>query len=284
MDVLFLRRSVFDIPSTHRVGAIVHDGARDMRLWPGPGSDRRLKSVYGAKLSAQLDREREQLGVELLGPGEVARVHPGELHCDFLAWIGTRDPEPGIKQSRAPNAVELREAVLNVLSFAAERSVSKLAFPDLGDGPSALEPDERLAVIVKACHEYEDKCFEAGRASVVETVLVCHEKASVINGVRRRVSSLAQAASASNEDVRLPVYKATKKRAAPRTKKPALDPERLGRARERAPGYDRTHFYVLHDWLRHKKFGVGQVQSVTPEGAIVVQFEDGFQKKLIHGR
>jgi len=42
--------------------------------------------------------------------------------------------------------------------------------------------------------------------------------------------------------------------------------------------------YAAGEWLSHKKFGLGRVERVTPEGAIEVLFEDGAQKKMVHGR
>jgi len=34
----------------------------------------------------------------------------------------------------------------------------------------------------------------------------------------------------------------------------------------------------------HKKFGVGRVDSLTPEGFIMVLFENGETKRLLHDR
>ena len=165
MDVLFLNSSVFDIPSSKRVGAIVHDGAADLRLWPGPSMDRELNDKYGPGLQKALDVELKQLGKESLEALEVVRVHPGRLHCDFLAWIVTRGVELGGSRDQAPAAEQLTAAVMAILQFASGRSVQRVAFPALGDGPGELSVEERLAIIVKTAHRYEEECFAAGRTA-----------------------------------------------------------------------------------------------------------------------
>src|SRR5690606_24022160 len=154
MDVLLLTSSVFDIPSSRRVGAIVHDGAADLRLWPGPGWDRELNEAYGGGLSRALDSERAAPGRDRLALCEVLRVHPGRLHCDFLAWVATREPEPGATRQPAPDAAMLERAVLSVLEFVAARSVERVALPALGAGPGELPVHERLALVVRAAHAY----------------------------------------------------------------------------------------------------------------------------------
>src|SRR5687768_741772 len=103
MDVSLLATSVYDLPSSRRVGAIVYDGTSDLRLWPGPGTDRLLLAAYGPTLQQALDAERAQVEGGLLPRGGMLRVHPGKLHCDMLVWIATRDPEPGTDRSPAPS-------------------------------------------------------------------------------------------------------------------------------------------------------------------------------------
>src|SRR5687768_17177169 len=110
MDVTLLATSVYDLPSSRRVGAIVYDGTVDLRLWPGPGTDRLLLAAYGPTLQPVLDAERAQLEGERLPKGGMIRVHPGKLHCDLLVWIGTRDPEPGTERSAAPSREAITEA------------------------------------------------------------------------------------------------------------------------------------------------------------------------------
>ena len=290
MDVLFLNSSVFDIPSSKRVGAIVHDGAADLRLWPGPSMDRELNEKYGPGLQKALDVELKQLGKESLEALDVVRVHPGRLHCDFLAWIVTRGVELGGARESAPAAEQLTAAVMSILKFAAERSVEKVAFPALGDGPGELPADERLAIIVKTAHRYEEECFAAGRPPVVEEVLVCESSARALAAAKRKVANLAKTAdvprSASADEA------PKKKRASStgsRSRKrapavPVLPPAEIEAMRSRAGAYDRTHAYIIGDWLIHPKFGVGRVEMVYPEKKIDLLFEGGGQKTLIHDR
>ncbi|MEM9194932.1 MAG: hypothetical protein AAGF12_37480 [Myxococcota bacterium] len=283
MDVLFLNSSVFDIPSSRRVGAIVHDGAADLRLWPGPGADRDLNEAHGGDLRKALDNERTQLGVEQLDLQTVARVHPGRLHCDFLAWIATRPPEPGTERAPAPSATDLEAAVLRALEFVAERSVERVAFPAIGGGPEEVDAAERLAVIVRTAHRYEDACFAAGKAPVVEEVIVCEPRSRILSDAKRRVQRLAKTAAPPKSEVKEKPKKRTVRKAR-KPKKPTLDENDVITMRAKAIPYDRTHTYAVGDWLTHKKFGLGRVEATTNEGAMEILFEDGAQKKLIHGR
>jgi O-acetyl-ADP-ribose deacetylase (regulator of RNase III) len=295
MDVTLLRGSVYELPSNSRVEAIVYDGACDLRLWRGPGVDRDLGSRYGNDLQSALDVERGKLGVETVGMGQVVRVHPGRLHCDFLLWVGTREPEPGTERNAAPGAELLRECVLHALTFVAERNVKKLGFSAMGSGPGELEKAERLEVIVRAAHEYEKSCFSNGKPPVVEQVLVCEPLGSVVNDVQRRVSVLAkqlvpkEAGSGSGSSTG-PVKtkaKAAKKKATRKPRKPvepALSPEEVEKARRAAAPFSIRNVYVLGDWLLHKKFGVGRVELVGGDPWIMVLFEDGTERKMVHAR
>ncbi len=144
-----------------------------MQMWPGPGPDSELREHYGDTLQRALDNELRQVDGRMLSIPSVIRVHPGRLHCNFLAWVASREAEPGTARSSAPTADIIREGVLQVLRFAAERNVERVAFPALGGGPNELDRAERLVLIVKAAHEYHEECFASGRAPVVEEVLVC---------------------------------------------------------------------------------------------------------------
>ncbi len=288
MDVLLLTSSVFDIPSSRRVGAIVHDGAADLRLWPGPGWDRELNEAYGPGLSRALDSERAALGRDSLRFGEVLRVHPGRLHCDFLAWVATREPEPGTARQPAPDAATLERAVTSVLEFVATRSVERVAFPALGAGPGELPVHERLALVVRAAHLYEDRCFAAGRAPVVEEILVCERSGAAVSLARREVRSLA--ATAAPEAARTDEPKPARRRAAGGraatrpSKGRALDADEVSRRRSGTDPYDRSRSYAPGDWFAHARFGLGRVETVTQEGHIEVLFEDGQKRKMVHGR
>lgn len=291
MDVTIVRSSVFELPSNQRVGAIVVDGACDLRLWPGPGADRDLDEVYGGGLQRALDTERGKLGVERVDLGSITRVHPGRLHCDFLAWAATRPPEPGTERSPAPAAERLREAVLSALEFVAARSVERVAFPALGAGPGEIDRAERLAIIVRAAHEYEERCFEHGRPPVVEEVLVCEPLPSVVRDVQQRVRRLAKATAPEPESRPKPPGPAagsgTSRKRATRAKKPpepSLSVAEISAARASAPKYSMRERYAVGDFILHPKFGVGRVEEALDVGAIVVVFEGGDRKKLVHGR
>ena len=291
MDVTLLSSSVFDIPSSRRVGAIVHDGARDMRLWRGPGWDREVAEHWGGGLQDALKAERDKLGRDL-ELGELVRVHPGRLHCDMLLWVATRDPEPGVERRPAPDAETLERVVHRALEFAASRSVERIAFPAIGEGPGELEPAERLAIVVRAAHDYEDRCFKAGRAPVVEEVLVCDPRPRAMSDARRSVARLASAASPEAAPTEATPARTTSRRrvasGGARTRRkptaPKLPPDEVTRARVRADPYDRSRTYGAGDWFVHPKFGVGRVETVTQEGHIEVLFEDGQQRKMLHAR
>jgi hypothetical protein len=70
-----------------------------------------------------------------------------------------------------------------------------------------------------------------------------------------------------------------RKRGAPR-----LKPEDIAAARARSPTYDRSHTYIEGNFFIHPVFGVGQVQVVKPERMVVVLFENGEERTMIHAR
>jgi O-acetyl-ADP-ribose deacetylase (regulator of RNase III) len=290
MDVTLLTSAVFDIPSSRRVGAIVHDGTTDLRLWPGPGWDRELGSQYGDGLQRALDAERAALPGKELPIGEVVRVHPGRLHCDMLVWAATRPPEPGTARNPAPDAELLERTVDAVLAFVATRDVERVAFPALGVGPGELPVHERLAIIVRASHAYADRCFAAGRAPVVEEVLVCERSATAVSQARQKVRNLAS--SAAPEPVRAAASSEPERRrrsaggsrAATRPKRGVLDRDEVAQQRATSDPYDRSRVYGVGQWMVHPKFGAGRVELVTQEGHIEVLFEDGQRRKMLHNR
>jgi O-acetyl-ADP-ribose deacetylase (regulator of RNase III) len=288
MDILLFQASVYELPSSRRVGVIVHDGSTDTRLWPGPGPDRELLHAYGPGLQEALDRERSKVGAEL-PIGGLLRLHPGRLHCDFLVWIATRPPERAGRQAPAPDRAMVEHAVCTALDYVAERGVVRIAFPALGAGPGAPEDAERMAIVARACHRWQEDRFERGRATVVEEVLICDPRLSVVTSARRRVSDLVKAAALPPRAVSSAPEPKPAERPSTATKdssgrKKRLDEVELARARAMAPPWDRTVRYKAGDWFVHGKFGVGRVHEVTPDGYILVLFEDGEVRKLIHGR
>jgi O-acetyl-ADP-ribose deacetylase (regulator of RNase III) len=278
---------------------IVHDGATDTRLWPGPGADRELLAAYGSDLQEVLDRERSKIGPQL-PIGSLIRLHPGRLHCDFLLWVATRGPEREGRQAPAPGREVLERAVRSVLDYVAERHVIRVAFPALGAGPGAIDDTERLAILVRACSAWHEERFASRRPSGVEEVLICDPRQSVVSAARRQVAALvkapapeARAAALTGSAERRPAEgRPTERRLAERTaggragaaRKPRLDEGEVARARATAKPWDRAIRYEPGDWFVHAKFGVGRVQEATHDGFILVLFEDGEVRKLVHAR
>lgn len=296
MDVNLISTSALGLPSSQRVDAIVHDGTTDLRIWPGPGPDRELLEHYGPELGAVLDRERERLEGGLLPVGGMLRLHRGKLHCDFLLWIATRAPEQAGIQAPAPNAQVLEAAVKDALAFVSERHVARVAFRTLGSGPSSMDEVERIALIARAANEYHDACFAAGKPTGVEEVLVCHPHASKIANARRilgrsvkvaEVSAPAQEAAGPKKrasTAKTGAKAAAKKGAPRRASRLKLTEDEVSRARAASGPYDRGQTYTVGDFFLHTKFGVGRVEELTPEGFILVLFEDGDTKRLLHSR
>lgn len=289
-----IQASAYELPTSRRVGVVAHDGATDTRLWPGPGADRELLSQYGNDLQSNLERELDKVPDEELPIGGLMRLHPGRLHCDFLVWIATRPPEDAGRQAQAPDRATIENAVRAVLDFVAERHVIRVAFPALGAGPGALEDAERLAIIARACSQWYEQRFASGKSTGIEEVLICDPRLSVVTSARRMVSQLVKApppeprpaASAPPKPERRAASGggSSKPRAAATPKKPRLDENELAHARATAKPWDRATRYQPGDWFVHAKFGFGRVHELTPEGFIVVLFEDGETRKLVHAR
>jgi len=294
MEVTLVQRSVYDLPSKRRVGAIVFDGAADMQLWPGPGPERELQERFGEGLQRALDNELRQLDGQRLPIGQVIRVHPGRLHCDFLCWLASRPPEPGTDRSPAPKAEVLRAGVLAALRFAAERSVERIAFPALGAGPDELGRPERLALIVEAANAYQGECKAAGRSPVVEEVFVCEPAGPVFREAKRRIGDAAHAeekklrppeqAEKKRRRRRLASKGSPKESSKGRSRKPKLTAEEALKARDTGLSYSMRTTFAEGDLFMHKKFGAGKVVELPAPGQILCVFEDGSERKLVHGR
>ncbi len=298
MDVQLITTGVLDLPSSQRVDAIVHDGTTDLRLWRPPGPDRELLEHYGDELPTVLDRERARKP-EGLAIGELLRLHRGKLHCDFLLWIATRPPEVEGVRAPAPSAEVLRKAVTDALAFASERHVERIAFGPMGAGPGELDEVERLVIIGRAANAYYEACYAAGRPAGIEDVLLCHPHSAKIGAARRQLGSavkvVAPAASSgaggTTKRRRASSSRASSGRsaAAPKTSDYAapirpLTPAEVGHARATAGPYDRAVKYQAGQYFLHGKFGVGLVEEVTPEDFILVRFEGGQTKRLLHNR
>jgi O-acetyl-ADP-ribose deacetylase (regulator of RNase III) len=258
-----------------------------------------LLDAYGPGLREALEKQREKSGGQA-AIGDVVRVHPGKLHCNYLLWAVTRGPEQNAQQADAPSIEIIEQVVLRCLEIAANNNSVSIGFGALGDGPKAIAPEERLAAIVRAAHRYH----ETSRAARIEIVRVCDPRSGITAMARRLVGRLAQTAPEPPPSVRealagssgSPAKKtltgssragrpnlatvSNSKRRLPET----LDPADIAQKRVTSTPYDRAHRYKEGDWFVHARFGVGQVKRVTPEGAIDVLFEDGTIKKMLHSQ
>jgi O-acetyl-ADP-ribose deacetylase (regulator of RNase III) len=294
MDIVILQASAYELPTSRRVGVIVHDGATDLRVWPGAGPDKDLSFAYGPpELARILDTERQRAGGALT-EGALLRLHPGRLHCDFLVWIASRPPEQAGIQAPAPGKEVLQAAVRAVLEFVSTRNVIRIAFPALGAGPGALPEAERMAIIARACSAYYEDCLANGRPNTIEEVMVCDPRLSAVTAARKLVSHIAKApppekpsplSPAPAREARTPRASGSnggRKPAAPAPRKGRLDERDVERARATSRPWDRATSYRIGDWFVHSKFGVGRVEETTTDQFIVVLFEDGETRRLIH--
>lgn len=294
MDILLLQASVLHLPSSKRASALVYDGTVDLGLWRPPGPDRDLWEAYGEELRLVLDKERKRLPGQVLPPNGVLRLHPGKLHCDFLLWVGGRPPHGETEPAAAPTIEEISEMTRKVIEFVAQHDVVRVAFPALGKGRGEAPVVDRMVAIVKAVAAYKEACFQAGRPTHIEEVVVCDPSSANVAKAKRLVEKLAKAGFAeppppppAATSTRAPRASSSprspgeggRKRGAPR-----LNPDDVVRARTRAPAYDRSHHYGEGDFFVHPSFGVGQVKIVKPERMVVVLFEDGQERTMIHAR
>ena len=139
MDIFWANAAALSLPSSQRVEVLVHDGGRDLQLWPGPGPDRNLLDAYGPGLREALEAQRTRHG-GALPLGEAVRLHPGKLHCNYLLWVATREPERDAQLSDAPSLELLEQSVLHCLEIASNNGSVSVAFGALGEGPKAAPP------------------------------------------------------------------------------------------------------------------------------------------------
>jgi hypothetical protein len=300
VDILLLQASVLHLPSGKRASAIVYDGTVDLGLWRPPGPDRDLWDAYGDELRAVLDKERKRLPGHALPPNGVLRLHPGKLHCDFLIWAGSRPPHGDTEASAAPTIEGITEVTRKVIEFVAQHDVVRVAFPALGKGRGEAPIADRMAAIVKAVAAYKEACFAAERPTHIEEVIVCDPSSANVAKAKRMVERLARAGYAEPAPAPTAASGSSTKTARERSSStpkagaksgegrkrgaPRLDPSVVAAARARAPMYDRSHVYGEGDFFIHPTFGVGQVKLVKPERMVVVLFETGEERTMIHAR
>lgn len=184
-----------------------------------------------------------------------------------------------------------------MLEFVSTRHVERVAFGALGGGPGELDRAERLAIIVRTAQAYQDACAAEGKNPGIEEVLVCERDTKVHQQAGRLVRDIArikEPAAPARDAAPAPARKVVgsgggakpaasggggKKRGGPR-----LDEGEVSRRRFTAEPYDMRKRYGHGEWLLHPRFGVGRVELVLPEGAVMVLFEDGEVRKMVHGR
>lgn len=284
MDVTLIRTSVFELPPQKRVGVIVYDGAADAQLWPGPGPDTELAAAYNDDLQAALDLELRRAGLNEIELGQVLRVGRGTLHCDFLLWAATRPPERGLKRDPAPSAKLIEEAALNALHYAYARDVERIAFPALGAGPDELPRADRFLAIARAAERFEAECREQGSSTNIEEILLCEPMAGEYRKASEKLRGRASAAELPSAPRQ--AASAPRKRAAAKTstrRRSGLDPLEVAQ-NQNAPAYSMRNRYAEGEFFSHPRFGVGKVTRLIDQGAIEVRFEDGSERKLVHGR
>jgi O-acetyl-ADP-ribose deacetylase (regulator of RNase III) len=292
MDILLIKASVFELPSNYRAAAMVYDGATDLSIAAGPGPDRDLSRAYGPELGHILNLERNNLASGSLPPGRVIRIHPGRLRCDFLVWLASHPPEREGKRPPAPAPGFIDEAVAAVLHLACEHLAVRVAFPAVGRGTGEAAVVDRLERIVRAAHAFEERRYAEGRAPVIEEVVVCAETVPDFNAVYARTRGIVKVAVGTPlpKPSEPPKPRASGGRtagSAPRTRRsarPVITEDEVQAARRASEPYNMRKTYQPGALFVHPKFGVGRVETLTQEGAIMVLFQDGEQRKMVHGR
>jgi hypothetical protein len=291
VDILLLQASVLHLPSSKRASAIVYDGTTDLGLWRPPGPDRELNDAYGDELRAVLDKERKRLPGHTLPEDGILRLHPGKLHCDFLIWVASRPPHGDTEAAAAPDVDDVHDMARRVIEFVAQHDVVRVAFPALGKGRGEGLIADRMAAIVRAVSEYKEACFKDERPTHIEEVIVCDPSSANVAKAKRMVERLARAGYAEPPPTpatpaRPRTTAAARTGTSPARKRgaPRLKPDDIAAARARSPMYDRAHIYTEGEFFIHPTFGVGQVTVVKPERMVVVLFETGEERTMIHGR
>jgi O-acetyl-ADP-ribose deacetylase (regulator of RNase III) len=296
VDITLLQASVLHLPSSKRASAIVYDGTQDLGLWRPPNPDRDLADAYGAELSNVLDKERKRLSGGELDMGGLLRLHPGKLHCDFIIWVASRPPHGETASSPAPTVDVVEDITRRVIEFVAQQDVVRVAFPALGAGRGEAPVPERMAAVVRAVAAYKEACFAAERPMHIEEVIVCDASSANVAKAKRMVERLARtgyveptpapapARSASSSSSGSKRASTAKSGEGTRRKGSRLRPEDIASARARSAPYDRSRNYIEGEFFIHPTFGVGQVQVVKPERMVVVLFENGEERTMIHAR
>ena len=291
MDISLVNASIFNLPTSSRAAALVYDIASDLQLWRPPGPDRELWDEYGEDLQDVLDKEATRLPSRELAEGEVLRLHPGKLHCDFLILLASRPPHGEEQPATGPDIEGIAAMVKTALNYAAKREVTRVAIPALGGGRGSLDVGQRLSAVLRGVQAYKDDCFREGRPAGIEEVVICDKSSAALATARRSAASTAKTrmveakppASSKEAAPRKSRASGSKKSAAPRLPR-GLSADGVATAHASAPAYDRTMHYLEGQWFVHPKFGAGCVQEVQADQRIIVLFEDGSRRTMLHSR
>lgn len=288
MDVVLITGSAYQLPTSHRVDCIVHDGAINAKLWPGAGLDRELKEGYGVQLEEVLGREIKAIYPKGIQIGHMLRIHQGKLHANYLLWFASRDAEVAGISGKAPGKEAVIAMTEQALAYATEKKSERIAFSALGWGRESLPESERLFLIAQTAQRFADKRYEQGLPEVLEEVLVCSTSSKDIAESKRRLGASVRSVvpvsvhaqvSKNENTVREPKPKTSP--ASTRSRKPVLSEEDFAKAHH-ASAWDKHHKYSEGEVFVHAKFGVGKVTELTPDGFMMVLFADAETRKLIH--
>ena len=277
MDIVVAGLSAYELPSKQRAGAILFDGTLDFRLWTSVPSDRLLSKHYGGKIDTVLAAEAKRAPGGVLAPGSILRIHPGQLHCDMLMWIAARDQDKDGNPPSPATVSTLREGLLEAISFVAERHVTRVALPPLGDGPGAPDVVERLVALASVVEHLDE--------SRIDELILCAGDARNARLVSRRLGRLANRTLVAPEAKKQ--ERSVSKRSAggsKRKKTLRFDEGELRAGIASARTYSPRTLFEQGQWVDHSKFGHGRVEEVSPDGFISIRFADGSTKRLIHGR
>ena len=288
MDITLIQGSAFTLPTAQRASAIVFGGSQNLTTWPGSPVDRELIGLYGPTLPQSLAGERSKLASGQLELGQVGRVHPGKLHCDFMIWAATRGAEENGYQGRGAAPEVITQAVLEALRFASQRTALRLAISPIGAGRDEVPEADRLVLIVKACQRFEDEGYAGYKSSQLDEVVICTTSYQAIVSARSSVSNVRVVLSAlAKPETKVKLKsesKAPSSKTVSKSKGIVLEPAQIASARSRGEMWDRSRRYSAGEWFVHTRFGAGKVLETLTGDFMKVAFEDGETREMIHNR
>jgi hypothetical protein len=143
--------------------------------------------------------------------------------------------------------------------------------------------------LVRAAAEYEERCFADRRPTVIEEVLVCEPLGSVLRAARSKVGRLARVSDPAPAPIKTasPRKRSSAARQPSPPRKPlpkGLSPVEAAAGRAGAERYNMHRTYEAGDYFIHPRFGLGLVGETLDNRAMLVRFEDGTERKMVHAR